>query len=126
MRTRRPTGPTRATRTRSARPPSAAWLQSLFTTDPKPVTDQGRVRLSAIAARRPDLSELTDAALLIYCRSLSAEGRHQSKRHVLKRYGANVPASIIAQISQAADATRRIKHGATVTVDGNTGVVIVH
>jgi pyruvate,water dikinase len=78
-----------------------AWLQSLFTTDPKPVTDLDRARLDALAAKRPDFPALPDAQLLAYFRSLSAEGRHQFKRHVLNSYGANVLASVIAQICQA-------------------------
>ncbi len=82
-----------------------AWLRSLFSIDPKPVTDQDRVRLNALGVKRPDLAALTDAALLRYFRSLSAEGRHQFKRHVLNSYGANVLASVIAQISQAAGAS---------------------
>jgi pyruvate,water dikinase len=81
-----------------------AWLQSLFTTDPKPVTDRDRARLDALAAKRPDFAALPDAQLLAYFRSLSAEGRHQFKRHVLNSYGANVLASVIAQICQAANA----------------------
>jgi pyruvate,water dikinase len=81
-----------------------AWLQSLFTTDPKPVTDQDRLRLDAVAAKRPDFAALPDAQLLAYFRSLTAEARHQFKRHVLNSYGANVLASVIAQVCQAVGA----------------------
>jgi pyruvate,water dikinase len=81
-----------------------AWLASLFTTDPKPVTDQDRGRLDALAAKRPDFTRLSDMQLLEYFRSLSAEGRHQFKRHVLNSYGANVLASVIAQICDAVGA----------------------
>ena len=78
----------------------------LFTTDPKPVTDQDRVRLTAMTAQRPDLVALSDEGLLNCFRSFTAEGGHQFKRHVLNSYGANVLASVIAQMSQAAGASR--------------------
>ena len=80
------------------------WLTSLFTTDPKPATDRDRLRLDALAAKRPDFKALSDAQLLAYFRSLAAEGRHQFKRHVLNSYGANVLASVIAQICAAVGA----------------------
>jgi len=61
----------------------STWLMSLFTTDPKLVTDQDRVRLDALIAKRPDFATLSDAQLLEYFRSLRAEGRRLLKRHVL-------------------------------------------
>jgi pyruvate,water dikinase len=82
----------------------AAWLGALFSADPKPDTDRDRLRIDAIAAQRPDFATQSDAQLLQYFRALSAEGRHQFKRHVLNTYGANVLASVIAQICQAAGA----------------------
>jgi pyruvate,water dikinase len=81
------------------------WLQSLFTVDPKPVTDEDRVRLDAIAARRPAFGALSDAQLLEYFRALLPEARRVFKRHVLNSYGANVLASVILQICQAVGAT---------------------
>jgi pyruvate,water dikinase len=83
----------------------SAWLMSLFTTDPKPVTDQDRMRIDALAAERPNFETMKDAQLLDYFRSLRAEARHQFKRHVLNSYGANVLTSVIAQICQATDAS---------------------
>jgi pyruvate,water dikinase len=83
----------------------STWLQSLFTTDPKPVTDEDRTRLDAVIAKRPQLAALPDAGLLEYFRSLTAEGRRQFKRHVLNTYGANVLTSVIAQTSQAVGAS---------------------
>ncbi len=83
----------------------AAWLQSLFTTDPKPVTDQDGKRLEALTASRPNLATLSDAELLAHFCALTAEGRRQFKRHVLNSYGANVLASVIAQVCQAVGAT---------------------
>ncbi len=83
----------------------AAWLQSLFTTDPKPVTNQDGKRLEALTASRPNLATLSDAELLARFRALTAEGRRQFKRHVLNSYGANVLASVIAQVCQAVGAT---------------------
>jgi len=82
----------------------STWLQSLFTTDPKPATDEDRAHLDAVIAKRPDLAALPDAGLLDCFRSLTAEGRRQFKRHVLNTYGANVLASVIAQTSQAVGA----------------------
>ena len=82
----------------------STWLMSLFTTDPKLVTDQDRVRLDALIAKRPDFATLSDAQLLEYFRSLRAEGRRLLKRHVLNTYGANVLIGMIAQICQAVGA----------------------
>jgi pyruvate,water dikinase len=81
-----------------------AWLASLFTTDPKPLTDQDRVRIDALAVKRPDFGTLPDAQLLGYFRSLREENRHIFKRHLLNTYGCNVLTSMIAQICQAAGA----------------------
>ncbi len=83
----------------------SVWLRSLFTTDPKPVTDQDRVRLDALIARRPDFATLSDAQLLDYFRSLRVEGRRLLKRHVLNTYGSNVLIGTIAQICQAVGAS---------------------
>ena len=83
----------------------SAWLTSLFTTDPKPVTDQDRVRIDALAAKRPNFETMNDMQLLGRFRSLRTEARHQFKRHVLNSYGANVLTSVIAQICQAAGAS---------------------
>jgi pyruvate,water dikinase len=82
----------------------SAWLMSLFTADPKPATDQDRVRLDALIAKRPDFAKMSDAQLLDYFRSLRAQARQLFKRHVLNTYGGNVLTSIIAQISQAGGA----------------------
>ena len=79
----------------------SAWLTSLFTTDPKPVTDQNRLRIDAVIAKRPDFATLSDAQLLGYFRSLRPEARPLLKRHVLNTYGADVLASVIVQICQA-------------------------
>ncbi len=83
---------------------AATWLQSLFADDPKPVTDCDRLRIDALLAAQPDLSTLPDVALLDRCRSLAAEERYHFKRHVINTYGANVLASVIAQIAQATGA----------------------
>lgn len=82
----------------------AGWLQSLFTVDPKPATEEDRRRLAALIAQRPDLAGLSDAKLLAHLRSLIPEARRQFRRHVLNSYGANVLASLIAQMSQAVGA----------------------
>jgi rifampicin phosphotransferase len=82
----------------------SVWLKSLFTTDPKPVTNQDRVRLDALLARRPDFATLSDAQLLGYFRSLRPEGRHLFKRHVLNSRGATVLTSVILRICQAVGA----------------------
>jgi pyruvate,water dikinase len=79
----------------------SVWLKSLFTTDPKQLTNQDRVRLDALLARRPDFTTLSDAQLLHYFRSLRSEARYLFKRHVLNSRGANVLTSLIAQITQA-------------------------
>lgn len=81
-----------------------AWLQSLFTVDPKPATDRDRLRLDTIAERRPDFAALSDQELLDYFRSLLPEARHMFKRHVMNSYGANVLAGVILQICKAAGA----------------------
>jgi pyruvate,water dikinase len=78
-----------------------AWLQTLFTVDPKPATDADRTRLDALLARQPQLGILSDAQVIDYFRSLASEVRLDFKRHVLNTYGANVLASIIAQMSAA-------------------------
>lgn len=82
----------------------SVWLKSLFTTDPKPVTNEDRVRLDALLRSRPDFATLSDAQLLAYFRSLRPEARHLFKRHVLNSRGANVLSGVIAQISQAVGA----------------------
>lgn len=82
----------------------SVWLQSLFTTNPKPVTDQERARIDALIANRPDYARLADAGLLEHFRSLRAEERYAFKRHVLNTYGGNVLTSVIAQICHAAGA----------------------
>jgi pyruvate,water dikinase len=84
-----------------------AWLQSLFTVDPKPATDTDRARLKAIAAARPDFAKLSDQQLLDYFRSLLPEARQVFKRHVLNSYGANVLSGVILQICQVAGASDR-------------------
>jgi phosphohistidine swiveling domain-containing protein len=85
-----------------------AWLQSLFTTDPKLLTDQNRVRIDALIARRPDFGTLPDLGLLGYFRSIRTENRHIFKRHLLNTYGCNVLTSMIAQICAAAGASDRV------------------
>jgi pyruvate,water dikinase len=82
----------------------AAWLESLFTVDPRPIVDADRARFEATRARRPDLPALTDAQLLEYVRSLAPEGRHAFKQQLLTGYGANVVVSFVAQICQAVGA----------------------
>ncbi len=82
----------------------SVWLNSLFTTDPKPTTDQDRVRLDALIAQRPDFARMSDAQLLGYFRSLSAEARHLLKRHLVNTFGCNVLTGVIAQICQAVGA----------------------
>jgi pyruvate,water dikinase len=81
------------------------WLASLFTTDPKPLTDRDRARIDALAAKRPDFATLPDALLLDYFRSLRGDNRHIFKRHLLNTYGCNVLTSVIAQLCQAAGAS---------------------
>jgi pyruvate,water dikinase len=83
---------------------AGAWLASLFTTNPKPVTDQDRGRLDALLGRRPNFATMSDAQLLDYFRSLRGEARSLFKRHVLNTYGGNVLASVVAQIAQAVGA----------------------
>jgi len=82
-----------------------AWLTSLFTTDPKPLTDQNRARIDALIARRPVLRTMSDAQLLDSFRSLRAENRPVFKRHLLNTYGCNVLTSVIAQICLAVGAS---------------------
>jgi phosphohistidine swiveling domain-containing protein len=82
-----------------------AWLQSLFTVDPKPATEADRRRLDALLAQRPDLAGLSDTQVLAYFRSLMPEARWQFRRHVMNSFGANVLASVIAQMAQAAGAS---------------------
>jgi len=81
-----------------------AWLQALFTVDPKPTTDADRTRLDALLARQPQLGIVSDAQVIAYFRSLASEVRLDFKRHVLNTYGANVLASVIAQTSAAVEA----------------------
>ncbi len=82
-----------------------SWLKSLFATDPIAPTNQDRLHLDALLARRPDFASRTDAQLLDYFRSLRPEGRYLFKRHVLNSRGANVLTSVIAQICQAVGAS---------------------
>jgi phosphohistidine swiveling domain-containing protein len=81
-----------------------AWLQELFTVDPKPVVDADRRRFDAMRASRPDFAALSDAQLLEYVRSLTSQGRHAFRQQVLTGYGANVVVSFVAQMCQAAGA----------------------
>lgn len=80
----------------------AAWLASLFTTDPLVATSDDTARVSAVARKRPPLGDLSDGALLCHFRALRAHARPVFKRHVLNTYGANVLASTISQICEAA------------------------
>lgn len=80
------------------------WLASLFTTDPKPVTDADRPRIDGLIERRPNIVAVSDVQLLDYFRSLRGEARRLFKRHALNTYGGNVLASVIAQICTAVGA----------------------
>jgi rifampicin phosphotransferase len=82
----------------------SVWLQSLFTGDPKLVTDQDRGRLDALIARRPDFTRMSDAQLLGYFRSLTAEARRLLQRHLVNTFGCNVLTGLIAQMCQAVGA----------------------
>lgn len=82
-----------------------AWLQSLFTGDPKSVTDQDRRRLDALVAQRPDFTRLSDVQLLDYFRSLTAEARRLLQRHLVNTFGCNVLTGLIAQICQTIGAS---------------------
>ena len=84
------------------------WLNSLFTNDPKFLTDQNRVRIDALTAKRPNFRTMPDSGLLNYFRSLRAENRVIFKRHLLNTYGCNVLTSMIAQICAATGATDRV------------------
>jgi pyruvate,water dikinase len=78
----------------------SAWLESLFVTDPKTLTDQDLPRIDTVAEKRPDFAAMSDTQLLAYFRSLTAEHRELLKRHVLNTYGCNVLTGIIAQTCQ--------------------------
>jgi len=82
----------------------SAWLKSLFTADPKALTDRDALRVDAVATKRPDFAKMSDASLLEYFRSLRGEVRHLVKRHMLNTYGCNVLTGTIAQISQTVGA----------------------
>jgi len=82
----------------------SVWLKSLFTADPKALTDRDGLRVDAVAATRPDLARMSDASLLDYFRSFRAELRHQVKRHMINTYGCNVLTGTIAQLAQAVGA----------------------
>lgn len=83
---------------------AGVWLMSLFSADPKPVTDQDRVRVDGLIAQRPDFATQSDLQLLDRFRSLRAPNRQIFKRHLLNTYGCNVLTSVIAQICQAVGA----------------------
>jgi pyruvate,water dikinase len=78
----------------------SAWLQSLFTADPRGLTDRDALRVDAVAKKRPDFAEMSDASLLEYFRSLKGEVRQLVKRHMLNTYGCNVLTGTIAQAAQ--------------------------
>ncbi len=80
------------------------WLQSLFTADPRPAADRYRDEVLALQARRPDLTALSDRALLDHFRSLIPQARRLFEQHVLNTYGANVLTSVVAQLAEAASA----------------------
>jgi len=83
----------------------SAWLKSLFTADPKALTDQDGLRVDAVATKRPDFARMSAATLLKYFRSLKGEVRYQVKRHMLNTYGCNVLTGTIAQICQMVGAS---------------------
>ena len=83
----------------------SAWLASLFTSDPKALTDEDRARIDAVVAARPDFASMSDASLLACFRSLIDENRLLLKRHVLNTYGCNVLTGVIAQTAQAVGAS---------------------
>jgi rifampicin phosphotransferase len=82
----------------------SVWLASLFTTDPRPLTDRDRAHLDAILAQRPDAAVRSDAQLLERFRALRPENRRIFKRHLLNTNGCNVLTGVIAQICQAVGA----------------------
>ena len=82
----------------------SAWLQSLFSADPKGLTDREALRVDAVAKKRPDFADMSDASLLEYFRSLKGEVRRLVKRHMLNTYGCNVLTGTIAQVAQTAGA----------------------
>ena len=82
----------------------SVWLQSLFTSDPKPITDQDRGRIDALIARQPDFARMSDAQLLDYFRSLTGEARRLLQRHLVNTFGCNVLTGLIAQICEAVGA----------------------
>jgi hypothetical protein len=91
---------TNAERTAAA----AAWLQSLFTEDPRPIVDEAQKRVDAMLAGRPDPASLSEAELLAYFRGRTSELRQVFKQHVLATYGANVLVSLIAQTATSSPA----------------------
>jgi pyruvate,water dikinase len=82
----------------------SVWLQSLFTDDPKPITDRDRGRLDALIAQRPDFTGMSDAQLLDYFRSQIAEARRLLHRHLVNTFACNVLTGLIAQICEAVGA----------------------
>ncbi len=82
----------------------AAWLQSLFTTDPAADIAADARALAALSDRRPDLATRADRELLAWVRSHASVMQRLFRRHVLASYGANVLVSVIAQLCQAAGA----------------------
>jgi rifampicin phosphotransferase len=82
----------------------SVWLQSLFTGDPKTVTDKDQDRLNALIAQRPDFTGMSDAQLLNYFRSLTQEARRLLKRHLVNTFGCNVLTGLVAQVCQAVGA----------------------
>jgi len=83
---------------------AGSWLQTLFTSDPKPMTDADGRHLAGLSEPERCLAGGSPAELLANFRSLTFEARRQFRRHVLNSYGANVLVSLIAQICQAVNA----------------------
>ncbi|MBK8019379.1 MAG: phosphoenolpyruvate-utilizing protein [Betaproteobacteria bacterium] len=80
------------------------WLQSLFVDDPRPVNADNLRRLEAFLADTVPMDTQTDQELVARFRSYLPEARHLFRQHVLNGYGANVLASVIAQICEAVGA----------------------
>lgn len=83
---------------------AGAWLQSLFAGDLQPENERNRAEMEAAAAGHPDLTSLSDAALVEHFRAQIPRARHLFRQHIRATYGANVLVSAVFQCCQAVGA----------------------
>jgi pyruvate,water dikinase len=84
------------------------WMTSLFTATSVPAIDGMRAEIDAIVAARPNLTALSNDALVARYRGIAPEMRRAFAVHINGLYSANIVAGVLAQISAAVGMPDRV------------------